>query len=128
MLLKAGKDEKYQVVKRSNKSGVSTAASKYTYSKLDDVRKFLDDISGKYTDNVINDTTVGQLRDLGVNKKAEDIKELYIIDTTQVNANDYFVVNTSGKVIDTKSKNKDGNDYYYVIKKGGQIAAIYAEN
>ena len=57
------RDEKYQVVKRSNKSGVSTAASKYTYSKLDDVRKFLDDISGKYTDNVINDTTVGQLRD-----------------------------------------------------------------
>ena len=127
-LITAGKDEKYQVVKRSNKSGVSTAASKYTYSKLDDVRKFLDDISGKYTDNVINDTTVDQLRDLGVNKKAEDIKELYIIDTTQVNANDYFVVNTSGKVIDTKSKNKDGNDYYYVIKKGGQIAAIYAEN
>ena len=98
-LITAGKDEKYQVVKT-----------------LDP------------TIDVINDTTVGQLRDLGVNKKAEDIKELYIIDTTQVNANDYFVVNTSGKVIDTKSKNKDGNDYYYVIKKGGQIAAIYAEN
>ena len=57
----------------------------------------MNDISGKYTDNVINDTTVGQLRDLGVNKKAEDIKELYIIDTTQVNANDYFVVNNFWK-------------------------------
>ena len=57
---------------------------------------------------------------------------MYVIpekdDNNQAVKGKYFIVNTSGKVIDSKSKNKDGNDYYYVIKKGGQIAAIYAEN
>ena len=67
------------------------------------------------------------MKDLGVNKKADDLNELYIIDDS-ISSNDYFLVNTSGKVIDTKSKNKEGNDYIYVVKKGGKIAAIYAEN
>ena len=33
-----------------------------------------------------------------------------------------FSVNTSGKVINKpKSKNKDGNDYQFVVAKGGSI-------
>ena len=40
----------------------------------------------------------------------------------------YFLVNTSGKVIDSKSKNKDGNDYQYVVAKGGKILGIYVED
>lgn len=126
-LITAGKDEKYQVVKRTDKSTNTTAASKYTYSKLDDVKEFLDTItSAKYASGV-NDANLAKLKDLGVNKKADDLNELYIIDDS-ISSNDYFLVNTSGKVIDTKSKNKEGNDYIYVVKKGGKIAAIYAEN
>ena len=126
-LITAGKDEKYQVVKRTDKSTNTTAASKYTYSKLDDVKEFLDTItSAKYASGV-NDANLAKLKDLGVNKKADDLNELYIIDDS-ISSNDYFLVNTSGKVIDTKSKNKEGNDYIYVVEKGGKIAAIYAEN
>lgn len=36
-----------------------------------------------------------------------------------------------GKVIDTNSKNKDGNDYYYVVQKNGKtgkIVAVYVED
>ena len=43
-------------------------------------------------------------------------------------ADAFFLVNTSGKVIDSTSKNKDGNDYYYVVNKGGKIAAVYVED
>ena len=77
------------------------------------------------------------LKQLGVNKKAEDLAELYIIDYTKGSSaaakdfKNFYLVNTSGKVIDSKSKNKDGNDYYYVINKEGghgKIVAIYAEN
>ena len=126
-LITAGKDEKYQVIERTDKSTVAGAASKYTYSKLDDVKAFLDAItSAKYVSGV-NDANLAKLKDLGVNKKADDLNELYIIDDS-ISSNDYFLVNTSGKVIDTKSKNKEGNDYIYVVKKGGKIAAIYAEN
>lgn len=47
---------------------------------------------------------------------------------TDAPADAFFLVNTSGKVIDSKSKNKDGNDYYYVVQKGGKIVAVYVED
>lgn len=51
--------------------------------------------------------TAAQLAGLGINKKAADILE--------------------GKIVSGNSKNKDGNDYYYMIKNN-KIVAIYAEN
>ena len=39
-----------------------------------------------------------------------------------------FLVNTSGKVIDSKGKNKDGSDYYYVTDNSGKITNIYVED
>ena len=47
---------------------------------------------------------------------------------TDAPADTFFLVNTSGKVIDSKSKNRDGNDYYYVVQKGGKIVAVYVED
>ena len=45
---------------------------------------------------------------------------------------EYLLVNTSGKVIDGKSKSKDGNDYYYVTEKKSNgtncIVAVYVED
>ena len=77
----------------------------------------------------VNDDNVKKLNELGVNKKADDLSELYIMDyNTDAPADTFFLVYTSGKVIDSKSKNKDGNDYYYVVQKGGKIVAVYVED
>ena len=54
------------------------------------------------------------------------MKEAYNI--TGLKAGDYVLVNTSGKVIDSKGKNKDGNDYYYVTDSKGVITNVYVEN
>ena len=102
-----------------------------------DKSHFITDFIGAANDDAaitvtsgVNDANVAKLQELGVNKKADDLSELYIFDG--VNAEDYFLVNTSGKVIDTNSKNKDGNDYVYVVKKNGakpgKIVAIYVED
>lgn len=40
----------------------------------------------------------------------------------------FLLVNTSGNVIDTNSKNKDGNDYYIVNSKSKGIVGIYVED
>ena len=40
----------------------------------------------------------------------------------------FFLVNTSGRVVDNKGKSKDGNDYYFVTGKQGQILAVYLED
>ena len=92
--------------------------------------------------NIISEANVKLLKGLGVNKDASDLSELYIInydrkdaagkrEADAISASDYFLVNTSGKVIDTNSKNKDGNDYYYVVQKNGKtgkIVAVYVED
>ena len=44
------------------------------------------------------------------------------------NEKDYFLVNTSGRVVDKKGRSRDGNDYYFVTGNNGQIQAIYLEN
>ena len=59
------------------------------------------------------------------NKKADDLKELYILPEEN---NNLKLINTSGKVIDKKGKSKDGNDYVYVTDNKGVIRVIYVEN
>ena len=44
-----------------------------------------------------------------------------------VDMSDYVLVNTSGKKMTSNGKNKDGNDYYYVIDNK-MIKSIYVEN
>ena len=62
---------------------------------------------------------------LGITRKAEDIDELYII--PGYTEDQYTLVNTSGKIIDRKSRNKDGNDFIYCVNASGVIKAIYTE-
>ena len=112
MLLKAGSDEKYQVV----------MAVKGGYTKLDDAEEFIDVVGAELTapDSV-------DLDSLGITRKAEDIDELYVIPEAERNNDKYILVNTSGKIIDRKSRNKDGNDFIYCVNASGKILAIYTE-
>ena len=77
------------------------------------------------------------LDDANINKDLEDLDEVYIFTTeaedgtitaTPLDSAEYFVVNTSGKVSDSKGRHKDGNDFVYALVSGGDIAAVYVED
>ena len=129
MLLKAGSDEKYQVVKTLDAANDTNDSNEAIsgYMKLDDVKAFLDEVGVTSTTNPSSVT----LSSYGISKKADDIDELYIIPSTDQDgqnvAGKYFLVNTPGKVVDNKSRNRDGNDYYYCVNASGNIVAIYTE-
>ena len=136
MLLKADSDDKYVVVDKTTKYTTNAAGEKVldyvTYNKLDDAKEFM------AQDDVLESNTPvdaeGKI-DLGNNnkKKAEDISEAYTIGykayaSSDMTTHEYFLVNTSGKVIDNRGKNKDGSDYYYVTDNSGKITNIYVED
>jgi glucan-binding YG repeat protein len=136
MLLKADSDDKYVVVDKTTKYTTNAAGEKVldyvTYNKLDDAKEFM------AQDDVLESNTPvdadGKI-DLGNNnkKKAEDISEAYTIRykayaSSDMTTHEYFLVNTSGKVIDNRGKNKDGSDYYYVTDNSGKITNIYVED
>ena len=108
MMLKAGSDDKYQVAKKLD-TGV--------WTKIDGAEKFAEE---SIVDQL--DVTQDNLDELGINKKAKDIKELYKV----AESNNYKLINTSGKIVDKSGKSKDGNDFVYVTK-GENIVAIYVE-
>ena len=122
MLLKAGSDEKYQVIQ----------AVTGGYTKLDDVDAFLGEV--KTTVNAKGSVSEDDIKKanavtgVSFSKKADDLTELYVIDYTGLNTADFKLVNTSGKVIDSKSKSKDGSDYVYVTDNKGVVRIIYVED
>ena len=122
MLVKAGSDEKYQVVKKETLSN-----GKVVYKKLDDVAAFKKAIGAANTTDVLagKEGTTAKVTIGDVTKKAEDLKEAWTVNTPSA---DYFLVNTSGSVVDKKSKSKDGDDYVYVTAKGGKILGVYVED
>ena len=130
MLLKAGSDEKYQVVKKTTVNGVET------YVKLDDAEAFMADVkdecgSSAVSGNLVNAaSTEDSPVAIGNNstKKAKDLTESYSVNTTNSNGVEYILVNTSGKVVDKKGKSKDGNDYNYVTNASGKIVHLYVED
>ena len=142
-LIKAGSDDKYQVVKvntyAKNSDLDETLAEGEditAYDKLDDVDAFLKDLDENgiayYTKTDLEGMTDAAakkiLSDANINKKLADLKEVYI-PKTELSTKEYFLVGTSGKVVDSKSRNKDGNDYYYTVnKKDGSVAGIYVED
>ena len=142
-LIKAGSDDKYQVVKvntyAKNSDLDETLAEGEditAYDKLDDVDAFLKDLAENgiayYTKTDLEGMTDAAakkiLSDANINKKLADLKEVYI-PKAELSTKDYFLVGTSGKVVDSKSRNKDGNDYYYTVnKKDGSVAGIYVED
>ena len=135
MLLKADSDDKYIVVDKTTKYKTvdgQKVLDYVTYNKLDDAKDFM------AQDDVLESNTAvdadGKI-DLGNNnkKKAEDISEAYTIRykayaSSDMTTHEYFLVNTSGKVIDNRGKNKDGSDYYYVTDNSGKITNIYVED
>ena len=130
MLLKADSDDKYIVVDKATKT--VNGKTVVTYNKLDDAKDFMDQDDVVAT-NLLENTTADTRVNIGnnSNKKAEDLTEAYKISFTQSDEDvkhEYVLVNTSGKVIDSKGKNKDGNDYYYVTDSKGVITNVYVEN
>nr|WP_303039979.1 argininosuccinate lyase [Enterocloster clostridioformis] len=144
MLLKADSDDKYIVVEKvtTTENGKTTTTENgkttTTYTKLDDAKDFLnargvvstDELTGKASDASV---AIGN----GNTKKAEDLSEAYSITYKEASETgnvkyEYILVNTSGKVVDGKTKSKDGNDYYYVTKKKADgtnsIVAVYVED
>ena len=120
MLVKAGSDEKYQVVKKSTVNG------KTVCKKLDDAAAFKTAIgSANYTDALANKSGSDKVTIGDVTKKAEDLKEAWTVNTP---SDAYFLVNTSGTVIDKKSKSKDGDDYVFVTDRNGKIVGVYVED
>ena len=95
------------------------------------MKTFLEELGMDTTSSYTTDPSTVSLSKLNITKSADNIDELYVIPTKDDNQQDvkgkYFLVNTSGKVIDSKSRNKDGNDYYYAIGSKGEILAIYTE-
>ncbi|MCH1953305.1 argininosuccinate lyase [Enterocloster sp. OA13] len=122
MLLKAGSDEKYQVIQ----------AVTGGYTKLDDVDAFLGEVGTKVSaKGNVTDADVAEankVTGVSFSKKTADLSELYVIDYTGLNTGDFKLVNTSGKVIDSKSKSKDGSDYVYVTDNKGVVRIIYVES
>lgn len=145
MLLEAGSDEKYVVVKKTTYYETDTVEGKEvrgkkdyeTYVKLEDAEDFMREVNADTNDGLEIDEadfsqteiTVGH-----VTKKTDNFKEAYnVVETENFKENpevavEYILINTSGKIIDNKSKNKDGNDYYYVVAKGGTIQGLYVED
>ncbi|RGQ60651.1 argininosuccinate lyase [Enterocloster bolteae] len=147
MLLSADSDTKYQVVRKITtieKDSNNKESKKVTYQKLDDAEAFLKESAIEVKDlleNVTDDSTkisVGNSSS-NVSKKASDLKEAYnitykdaVVDGNVTTKTEYILVNTSGKVIDNKGKNKDGNDFYYITSKKSDgtnsIVGIYVED
>mgnify|MGYP000711227441 CR=1 FL=1 len=115
MLLKAGSDDKYQAIEKVEENEVET------WVKLADAQAVIKKF------NLTSDTDrIKDAKDAATsfNKKADDLKELYILPPN----NGLKLINTSGKVIDKKGKSKDGNDYVYVTDNKGVIRVIYVED
>ena len=94
--------------------------------------------------------TVAQVNNMldaaNINKDFEDLAEVYVFceevdedkagtgfggtnwNVKALDFSDYFVVNSSGKVTDSKARNKDGNDFIYAVTGNGDIAAVYVED
>ena len=115
MLLKAGSDDKYQAIKYIDKTGEEKG-----WKKLADAQAVIDEFKVTSDTSKIEEAKKAAS---SFNKKADDLKELYILPD-----NDLKLINTSGKVIDKKGKSKDGNDYVYVTDNKGVIRVIYVED
>ena len=136
MLLKADSDDKYIVVEKKTKT--VDGEKVITYTKLDDAKAFLDADGVNYVDTYA--AAEGKADDYAVSigngtKKLKDLSEAYTITynkTVDGVEYSYILVNTSGKVINSNTKSKDGNDYYYVTKKlsSGEnaIVGVYVED
>ena len=156
-LLAAGSDERIQVVVREKVKTVygedhEAGKTVYSYRLLDDVDAFLDDVRSKYGQRSVWNVPVGNYGEQAMdevfsnvdnmNQDADELDELYVFypkqeegepalednDNIALDEKEYFLVNTSGRVVDKESRSRDGNDYYFVTNDDGAICAIYLED
>ena len=130
----------------------------YAYYLVEDVDELLKIVGeGNYKDVELNDTNaetdMGDAYNISnLNQDGKDLDELYVFglrykkdaqgnltNTLETDASGnlyadglseeaFFLVNTSGRVVDNRGKSKDGNDYYFVTGTNGEIKAIYLED
>ena len=147
-LLAAGSDERFQVVVRSAEkeieAGEDAGDKIYSYSLVDDVDALLEDVltagedyidySDELTTTLANEDLSAYFNISNLNRDAEDLDELYVFNVDEehhadgLEVDDYFLVNTSGRVVDNRGRSRDGNDYYFVTDNNGKIMAIYLED
>ena len=151
-LLSAGTDERFQVVQRTcTGTDPDNRRPIYSYTLLDDVDEFIAVVNSDEAPNSSVETVdlsdFAETDDMGdefgisnLNQDAGDLDELYILRNATTNAagetrtsvgldeDEFFLVNTSGRVVDNRGRSRDGNDYYFVTGSNGQILAVYLEN
>ena len=123
----------------------NAAKTTTVYDKLEDAEELLDvigrdgywdksDLEGFAASGVDVDAI---LDDANINKDLDDLDEVYIFIgknaegedvASPLSVDDYFVVNTSGSVSDSRGRHKDGNDFVYSVVGNGNIAAVYVED
>ncbi len=123
MLLKAGSDEKYQVIQKD-----ADTTHGEIWTKIADAKDFLTEV-GVVGDDDVTTAKITEAKGLysSFNKGADDLKELYIVPKADRESGDYKLINTSGKVVE-KKKSKDGNDYVYVTDSKGSVLFVYVED
>ncbi len=136
MLLKADSDDKYQVIVEqttyAKDAGTNNIYKSTVYAKMDTDDFFNTVLQARDVDDETKSTSFGSV----TTKKNKDLAEAYNLpdgkDTvntdTRVNGvgivTKYYLVNTSGKIIDSNTKSKDGNDYYIVTSKSKVLSAF----
>lgn len=111
LMLKADRDDKYEVVKIVKDETVGTLCDLLSTEEFLAEAEKLDAVT----------------KEVPSDEDPDDYSEYYQIDASKFVNVDYKVVNTSGKVIDTKSKAKDGDDRCYEVKNE-VIKAVYVED
>lgn len=140
MLLKADADKKYQIVEEETvytKMYTGSFTRRYFYSKIDTDDFFNTKLSSCDISDEAKSTSFGTV----VTKKNKDLAEAYNlpdgVDTVTTDERDsegrgtvrkYYLVNSSGKIIDSNAKSRDGNDYYIVTSKTKGIVGVYLED
>ena len=142
MLMKAGKDEKYQVIVPLYDATVGLVG----YDKLDDNNAVESEAASyiEYTaaaaatatqvtggDNLTEAQVITRAGMSATKYAAGDYGDVAFYVGADgklgLDADDFIVVNTSGKVTTGSSKVKDGNDVYYKLYSN-RLVATYAEN
>ena len=116
MLMTAGSDEKYQIIKP-----IMSGTTLTGYTKYDDVAILQLELVQSSRLSLL---PIVILRIL-VSIRRLKMWQSYMF--LQLQLETILLINTSGKVIDNKGKSKDGNDYYYVVNNK-KVVAIYLEN
>ena len=110
MLMTAGSDEKYQIIKP-----IMSGTTLTGYTKYDDVADLTTGTSAIFDVSLILSDSKSGLMVSTRRLKMWGLMLYVPLKLRMVLYGEYTLINTSGKVIDNKCKSKDGNDYYYVV-------------